>query len=127
MLPNLNSNSGVMPPQARSLDSADRGNGGTQDVARADSAKAASALGHPRVRAAVAKLGLTQRESQIVEKFAAGKSTQALAEELYISAATVRTHLRKIFTKLEICSRVELLSLVLTKVLEATEERSEQK
>ncbi len=127
MLPNLNSNSGVMPPQARSVDNFEQGNGGTQDVGRADSAKAAGALGHPRVRAAVAKLGLTQRESQIVEKFAAGKSTQAMAEELSISAATVRTHLRKIFTKLEICSRVELLSLVLTKVLEATEERTEQK
>ena len=127
MLPNLNANSGVMPQQARSVDNSDRGNGGTQDVSRADSAKAAGALGHPRVRAAVAKLGLTQRESQIVEKFAAGKSTQALAEELYISAATVRTHLRKIFTKLDICSRVELLSLVLTKVLEATEECTEQK
>ncbi len=126
MLPNLNSNSGVMPPQARSVDNSGPGNGGTQDVGRADSAKAAGALAHPRVRAAVAKLGLTQRESQIVEKFAAGKSTQALAEELYISAATVRTHLRKIFTKLEICSRVELLSLVLTKVLEATEDRTEQ-
>ena len=126
MLPNLNSNSGVMPPQATSVDNSDRGNGGTPDVGRADSAKAAGALAHPRVRAAVAKLGLTQRESQIVEKFAAGKSTQALAEELYISAATVRTHLRKIFTKLEICSRVELLSLVLTKVLEATEDRTEQ-
>ena len=75
----------------------------------------------------MAKLGLTQRESQIVEKLAAGKNTQVLAEELYINAATVRTHLRKIFTRLKICSRVELLSLVLAKVLEATEDRTEQK
>ncbi len=73
---------------------------------------------HPRIKAAVAKLGLTQRESQIVEKFAIGKSTQALADELYISAATVRTHLRKIFTKLNIGSRVELLSMVIAKILE---------
>lgn len=73
---------------------------------------------HPRIRKAVAKLGLTQRESQIVEKFAIGKSTQGLANELYISAATVRTHLRKIFTKLNIGSRVELLSMVIAKVLE---------
>ncbi len=70
---------------------------------------------------------MTQRGSQIVEKLAAGRSTQALAEELCISAATVRTHLRKLFTKLEISSRVELLSLVLAKVLEATEDRTEQK
>ncbi len=127
MLPNLNSNSGVMPPQANSIYNSEQHNGGAQHAGRADSAKAGGELAHPKVRAAVAKLGLTQRESQIVEKFAAGKSTQALAEELYISAATVRTHLRKIFTKLDICSRVELLSLVLTKVLEATEEPTEQK
>ncbi len=75
-------------------------------------------LSHPRIRAAVAALGLTQRESQIVEKFSHGMSTQALAGELFISAATVRTHLRKIFTKLDINSRVELLSLVLAKVME---------
>ncbi len=127
MLSSPNSSSGVMPPQASSLDNSGQSNGGTQHAGRADSAKVGGELAHPRVRAAVAKLGLTQRESQIVEKFAAGKSTQALAEELYISAATVRTHLRKIFTKLDLCSRVELLSLVLTKVLEATEERTEQK
>lgn len=75
-------------------------------------------LSHPRIRAAVATLGLTQRESQIVEKFSHGMSTQALAAELFISAATVRTHLRKIFTKLDINSRVELLSLVLAKVMD---------
>ena len=73
---------------------------------------------HPRIRMAVAKLGLTQRESQIVVEFAIGKSTQALANELYISAATVRTHLRKIFTKLNIGSRVELLSMVIAKILD---------
>ena len=73
---------------------------------------------HPRIGIAVAKLGLTQRESQIVVEFAIGKSTQALANELYISAATVRTHLRKIFTKLNIGSRVELLSMVIAKILE---------
>ncbi len=73
---------------------------------------------HPRIKRAVAKLGLTPRESQIVVEFAIGKSTQALASELYISAATVRTHLRKIFTKLNIGSRVELLSMVISKILE---------
>lgn len=77
---------------------------------------------HPRIRAAVARLGLTQRESQIVERFAEGMSTQTLASELYISVATVRTHLRKIFTKLEISSRVELLSQVLSMVLDDIED-----
>ncbi len=127
MLPNLNSGSGVMLPQAMSVDNSDRGlEGRGMSIARIRRRRR-GALAHPRVRAAVAKLGLTQRGSQIVEKLAAGKSTQALAKELYISTGTVRTQLQKIFTKLEISSRVELLSLVLTKVLEATEERTEQK
>ena len=73
---------------------------------------------HPRIKRAVAKLGLTQRESQIVVEFAIGKSTQALASDLYISAATVRTHLRKIFTKLNICSRVVLRSTVIATILD---------
>ncbi len=80
---------------------------------------------HPRIRMAVVKLGLTQRESQIVEKFAIGKSTQALASELFISAATVRTHLRKIFTKLKIGSRVELLSMVVSRILEEIDDRAD--
>ena len=80
---------------------------------------------HPRIRMAVVKLGLTQRESQIVEKFAIGKSTQALANELFISAATVRTHLRKIFTNLTIGSRVELLSMVVSRILEDIDDRAD--
>lgn len=78
-----------------------------------------------RIKSAVAELGLTQRESQIVEMFAIGMSTQALANELHISSATVRTHLRKIFTKLEISSRVELLSLVITKIVEEIDGRAD--
>ncbi len=93
---------------------------GSVGVAAPDNQSQADAVPptHPRIRKAVAKLGLTQRESQIVEMFAVGKSTQALANGLYISAATVRTHLRKIFTKLNIGSRVELLSMVIAKILD---------
>lgn len=75
-------------------------------------------LSHPRIRLAVARLGLTPRESQIVEKFAHGMGTEALAGGLFITVATVRAHFRKIFTKLGINSRVELLSLVLAKAME---------
>ena len=72
----------------------------------------------PRIKAAVARLGLSPRESQIVAGLAAGKATERVAAELSIHQNTVRTHLRKIFTKLEVNSRVELLSQVLANVLE---------
>ncbi len=113
-------------PQAMSVDNSDRGlEGRRMSIARIRRRR--SALAHSRVRAAVKKLGLSQRRAQIVEKLAAGKSTQALAKELHISEGTVHSHLAKIFAKLEISSRAELLSLVLAKVLEASEDRTEQK
>ena len=93
--------------------------GGVRDLGIAVAQEPTSGpLSHPRIRAAVATLGLTRRESQIVEKIAHGMGTQALAVDLFISPATVRTHLRKIFTKLDISSRVELISLVLAKIME---------
>lgn len=71
-----------------------------------------------RILSAVEMLDLTKRESQIVEQLSHGLTTEQVAAELVISPATVRTHIRKIFTRLDINSRGELLSLVLSKVTE---------
>ncbi len=78
-------------------------------------------MADPRIKSAVARLGLSPRESQIVAGLASGRSTKRVAAELSIHQNTVRTHLRKIFTKLEVNSRVELLSQVLANVLENSE------
>lgn len=71
---------------------------------RAQPAKAAH-----RVPAAVSGWdSLTQSELRVVHLVAAGLTNRAVADELYLSVHTVNTHLRHVFTKLGIGSRVEL-------------------
>jgi ATP/maltotriose-dependent transcriptional regulator MalT len=73
-------------------------------------------LGH-RVRReshrdAAALPGLTARETEIVRLIAAGLSNREVAERLVLSVKTVETHVRNVFAKLGVSSRVELAVLV---------------
>ncbi|MFD9735620.1 helix-turn-helix transcriptional regulator [Umezawaea sp. NPDC059074] len=56
---------------------------------------------------------LTTTERRIALLVAAGHTNRSAAEELVVSPSTVGTHLRAVFTKLEINSRVQLTRLVL--------------
>jgi DNA-binding NarL/FixJ family response regulator len=51
---------------------------------------------------------LTQREIEIVHMVAAGLRNKEIAEKLFISEGTVKTHLRHIFGKVQVSSRQEL-------------------
>ena len=53
---------------------------------------------------------LSSREKQIAELMISGKSDKDIAEELFISPGTVASHNKKIFKKLEVHSRVELMN-----------------
>ena len=50
---------------------------------------------------------LTRREKEILRALAAGESTNSIANELFISLATVRNHVRAILRKLEVNTRLE--------------------
>jgi DNA-binding NarL/FixJ family response regulator len=56
--------------------------------------------------------GLSSREQQIALLISEGKSDKQIADELFISAATVATHNKKLFRKLGVHSRVELMNKV---------------
>jgi DNA-binding NarL/FixJ family response regulator len=53
-------------------------------------------------------IGLTKREMQIAECAASGMTNNEIAKKLEISENTVKTTLKRIFSKLEISSRRQL-------------------
>ena len=54
---------------------------------------------------------LTNREFEVIEEFAAGRSARAIAERFTLSEHTVKTHLRHAYAKMDVHSRQELLDL----------------
>lgn len=59
-----------------------------------------------RNEAAIRSLGLTDRECEILAWLASGQSNKELARTLGISPNTVKTHLARVYEKLEVQKRV---------------------
>ena len=57
---------------------------------------------------------LTEREAQIIEDMARGYTVAATAEHLGVSENTVRTHSRRVYAKLDIHKKQQLIELVRT-------------
>jgi DNA-binding CsgD family transcriptional regulator len=62
-----------------------------------------------RNNAAIASLGLTPRECEILDLLASGRTNQELARALGVSPNTVKTHLANLFAKLEVDRRVKAI------------------
>ena len=54
-------------------------------------------------------LGLSRRQSQIVEQLLCGRSDKQIARELEVSVPTVRTHLGRLFMRFQVADRCELI------------------
>ncbi|CAM5441582.1 DNA-binding response regulator [Streptomyces spiroverticillatus] len=53
--------------------------------------------------------GLTEREREVLTLVGLGRSNTEIAEDLFISAATAKTHVSRLFTKLDARDRVQLV------------------
>lgn len=58
------------------------------------------------------RFGLTERERQVVLLLIKGKSYKTMKAELFISQQTVKNHVSRIYGKLNVRNRVELINLV---------------
>lgn len=56
---------------------------------------------------------LTDREQEVLQLILFGKSNREIAETLFLSESTIKTHTRNIFSKYDVRSRAELISILL--------------
>jgi NarL family two-component system response regulator LiaR len=79
---------------------------GESSLSPAIARKVLQELSHPSDRPLTPE-PLTEREVEVLQVVARGKSNQEIAEELVISEATVRTHVSNILGKLHLASRTQ--------------------
>ena len=70
---------------------------------------APAATAFERNHAAIRSLGLTTRECEILDLLASGQSNKELARTLRISPNTVKTHVARVYEKLEVDRRVNAI------------------
>lgn len=64
----------------------------------------------PNARAQ-ASLGITERERQVLQLLADGRSNKEIAAQLGLSPNTVKTHVARLFEKLRVARRTEAIGL----------------
>lgn len=57
----------------------------------------------------IEKLGLSKREIEVLNMLATGLSNQEIGDQLYISLATVKTHVSKLYDKLDVKRRTQAI------------------
>jgi DNA-binding NarL/FixJ family response regulator len=66
-----------------------------------------------RTRVAAERLGaLTEREREVAAEVGAGSSNAEIAASLYMSEATVKAHVSRLLSKLEVANRVQIAIVV---------------
>ncbi|HEX2083501.1 MAG TPA: LuxR C-terminal-related transcriptional regulator, partial [Xanthomonadaceae bacterium] len=72
----------------------------------ADARRPAPFDGNPQARAA---LGISARELAVLQQVAEGRSNKEIAARLHIAPSTVKTHLARVYEKLEARRRTDAI------------------
>lgn len=72
---------------------------------RKDSAGASSAIDPAKIE----ELGISKREYEILVKISEGLSNKEIAESLFISESTIKTHISNLFSKLDAKRRTQAI------------------
>jgi len=57
--------------------------------------------------------GLTDRENEVLARLCDGENYRSIAEVLFISANTVKAHIKSIYAKLHVSTRAEAVKLAM--------------
>ncbi len=60
---------------------------------------------------ALVQLGLSARELEVLQLMATGKSNQEIADHLFLSLNTIKTHCARLFEKMEVKRRTQAVEL----------------
>lgn len=69
--------------------------------------------GEIRLRAHPPGPRLSPREHEILQRVASGESAPAIAASMYLSTSTVKTHLARLYSKLDVCDRAAAVAVAL--------------
>ena len=58
----------------------------------------------------VSGAALSPREMEVLQRLAAGKSNKEIGAELFVSEGTIKSHVKSIFTKLDVVTRTEAVA-----------------
>jgi len=70
-------------------------------------AESDTALKEDQAKARIEKLGLSDREREILDLISQGFSNQEIADSLYISIHTVKSHTANLYSKLNVSRRTQ--------------------
>ena len=64
-------------------------------------------LDHTKIK----ELGISQREHEVLQELVNGLSNKEIAEKLFVSESTVKTHVSNLYTKLGVNKRPQAINL----------------
>lgn len=83
-----------------------------EEAAKLNLSEMFNAVLNERCSAIAARYGLSNRETEVLEQLARGRSLQAIANDLHVAYSTIKTHTDHIYAKTNVHSRQDLISLL---------------